>query len=405
MDKQSGVSYRFGAFLLCPHEHLLLSSGKPIPLKPKAFDTLLVLVESAGHLITKEDLMKKVWSDTVVEEGNLSLAVHQARKALDRGHDGPSYIVTIPRRGYRFVEPVIVVHDETVLSAGSSAGEEIVGPEVVLGEEIIARDDSLKHQHDPSQGINGLLGGHTSYAVITCAIYAGLFSTGLLIQVAYQFDDYERKGLVIALFVFLLVFVSSVTAFTLDWRRTVLGRDSGLGLQCLVFMISGAAAFGTGCLLLPGSQVVQANFQTYTAQAAYLKDTCYFLALALFYLIIPFHFILSMQREVREGRHRESLSLLSADKLSVPPRGTIYPKLWVLLLLLVGLFSTAIVATTRLFSNLTPGTHVNLYMHLVLVRWMLYFGLAILALAWYHRELNDIKRKCVAHQGVTQKPS
>ncbi len=75
-------------------------------MTPKCFDILQVLVEHSGYLVEKEELMKAVWSDAFVEEGNLTQSISLLRKALGDSSDGPHYIETIPRHGYRFVAPV-----------------------------------------------------------------------------------------------------------------------------------------------------------------------------------------------------------------------------------------------------------------------------------------------------------
>src|SRR5215472_9781896 len=92
--------YEFGPFRLEPAERKLSRNDEPVVLTPKAFDTLLLLVRNSGHLLEKEELIRTLWPDSFVEEGNLSNNIFVLRKAL--GED-PSYIETIPRRGYRFV--------------------------------------------------------------------------------------------------------------------------------------------------------------------------------------------------------------------------------------------------------------------------------------------------------------
>jgi DNA-binding winged helix-turn-helix (wHTH) protein/TolB-like protein/Tfp pilus assembly protein PilF len=87
-------------------QRLLLRRGKPVPLAPKAVETLLLLVENSGRLVDKEELMKRVWPDTFVEEGNLTTNIHLLRKVLGKGSKGQEYIETIPRRGYRFTAEV-----------------------------------------------------------------------------------------------------------------------------------------------------------------------------------------------------------------------------------------------------------------------------------------------------------
>jgi DNA-binding winged helix-turn-helix (wHTH) protein/TolB-like protein/Flp pilus assembly protein TadD len=95
--------YAFGPFLLDPRERRLLRHGEVVPLTQKAFDLLQVLVENQGHLLQKDELLRRVWPDTVVEENNLTVTISALRKALGEGPTGRGYIETVPRRGYRFV--------------------------------------------------------------------------------------------------------------------------------------------------------------------------------------------------------------------------------------------------------------------------------------------------------------
>src|SRR5229473_663750 len=99
--------FEFGDFILVPEERLLLCSGEPVPLTPKAFDVLVVLVRRSGHLVSKDDLLSEVWPGTFVEEVNLTVNISALRKALDRGRNGNGMIQTVPKCGYRFVAPVM----------------------------------------------------------------------------------------------------------------------------------------------------------------------------------------------------------------------------------------------------------------------------------------------------------
>ncbi|HEX8139606.1 MAG TPA: alpha/beta fold hydrolase [Pyrinomonadaceae bacterium] len=114
--------YRFGRFKLNKAERLLLCDSTPVPLTPKVFDTLLVLVENSGHVVSKEELIQKVWPDSFVEENNLAQNISILRKALGEGASGLKFIETVPKRGYRFVADVsgraedeteIVIHERT----------------------------------------------------------------------------------------------------------------------------------------------------------------------------------------------------------------------------------------------------------------------------------------------------
>jgi len=111
--------YEFGPFRLDPAERKLLRGNQIVPLTPKAFETLLLLVRNSGHLLEKDEFISALWPDTVVEEGSLSNNIFVLRKAL--GED-PAFIETVPRRGYRFVG--------TVRQVPPAASTELEKPEV-----------------------------------------------------------------------------------------------------------------------------------------------------------------------------------------------------------------------------------------------------------------------------------
>lgn len=98
--------YRFGAFALRADENVLHRDGKAVPLTPKMFDMLLVLVKNRGQIVEKETLLKEVWPDSFVEEGNITFNIRQLRKALGDDAQSPIFIETVPRRGYRFIADV-----------------------------------------------------------------------------------------------------------------------------------------------------------------------------------------------------------------------------------------------------------------------------------------------------------
>jgi len=98
--------YGFGSYRLDAVERVLLRDGQPVTLPPKDLETLLVLVERAGHIVEKEELLEKVWPGVFVEEGNLARHIFNLRQVLGDSPDGRKYIETIPKRGYRFVAAV-----------------------------------------------------------------------------------------------------------------------------------------------------------------------------------------------------------------------------------------------------------------------------------------------------------
>ena len=102
----SGPRYKFGAFVLIPAEQTLLRGDEPVRLTRMDFALLLMLVERAGHLVRKDELLQRLWPGTIVEEGNLAKHVSMLRKALGDREDTGRLIETVPRVGFRFVAPV-----------------------------------------------------------------------------------------------------------------------------------------------------------------------------------------------------------------------------------------------------------------------------------------------------------
>ena len=105
-------SFEFGPFHLEPRERLLLRNGEAIQLAPKVFETLVVLVEQSGHIVEKDELMKRLWPDTFVDESSLTRNISLLRKALGEDDTGHRYIETVPKLGYRFTADVNVSGDE-----------------------------------------------------------------------------------------------------------------------------------------------------------------------------------------------------------------------------------------------------------------------------------------------------
>jgi len=98
--------YRFADFTLDTDQRVLLRDGKPVALTPKVFETLLVLAEHNGRIVTKEEFMKRLWPDSFVEESNLIFNIQQLRRALGDDARRPVYVQTVARRGYRLIAPV-----------------------------------------------------------------------------------------------------------------------------------------------------------------------------------------------------------------------------------------------------------------------------------------------------------
>src|SRR5205809_2963866 len=111
--KKEGL-FEFGEFRLDSREKRLWRNGEAVSIQPKAFDLLAFLITNQGHLISKDEILRAIWADTIVEESNLALNIHALRKLLGENN---RFIETVPRRGYRFTGEVKEINVENIAVA------------------------------------------------------------------------------------------------------------------------------------------------------------------------------------------------------------------------------------------------------------------------------------------------
>src|SRR5215831_14437390 len=106
MSPTSGDLFEFGPFVLDPAKHQLLRDGEAVPLTPKTFDLLRVLVENHDRMLSKEELIKTLWPDSYVDQSNLTQQISMIRRALGESAGESRFVTTVPARGYRFTAAV-----------------------------------------------------------------------------------------------------------------------------------------------------------------------------------------------------------------------------------------------------------------------------------------------------------
>ena len=122
MSALENPTYRFCGFELDPAERRLSQAGNSISLTPKVFDTLVVLVRRAGHVMSKEELMQALWPRGYVDESNLTKHIWLIRRALGDGEQDSRFIETVPKVGYRFVAPVSTGPEPAPAALAAQAG-------------------------------------------------------------------------------------------------------------------------------------------------------------------------------------------------------------------------------------------------------------------------------------------
>lgn len=149
MDKPAKHFYEFGPFRLDASRRRLLRGGEVVPLTPKAFDTLLALVEQSGRVVEKDDLMERVWPGVAVEENNLTQNVSALRKALGERREEPQYIATVPGLGYRFIASV------SESRAGGDSAKSDGDPARNEGSSARNEDSLARNEGDTAQNATG----------------------------------------------------------------------------------------------------------------------------------------------------------------------------------------------------------------------------------------------------------
>jgi DNA-binding winged helix-turn-helix (wHTH) protein/TolB-like protein/Tfp pilus assembly protein PilF len=170
MAQQDNHSYEFGRFRLKPAERVLLREGEPVPLTPKVFDILVTLVEHGGHVVAKDDLMKRVWPNTFVEEGNLTQNISLLRKALGESSGGVQFIETVPRRGYRFVADTN--------QSWSDGAEHDISETRIDSSPVVPISDTVTHAGVKRTPFYALAAGLVVIGIIGLVYFTGRGTTG-----------------------------------------------------------------------------------------------------------------------------------------------------------------------------------------------------------------------------------
>ena len=178
-DKVNRI-YRFKSFLLNVGERQLFDGDTEISLTPKTFDVLVHLVENAGHLVRKDELMRAVWPDSFVEEVNIPRSVHHLRKTLGQDNNGSRFIETIPTKGYRFTMPVVEAETTTPAtgpeSDRASSTRSLAGSAELPGEAYIDTDTQVSIERPWNLGLLRrpiLVGGFVSVLLVLGAFWFG----------------------------------------------------------------------------------------------------------------------------------------------------------------------------------------------------------------------------------------
>lgn len=250
-----------------------------------------------------------------------------------------------------------------------------------------------------SADVNEGFAGHTRLAVIAALAYGLLSGEAVLTELSYFIDRYTGLARWFVPAMTGWVAVATLGALALTVRLTRADRRDGLaGSAAWVGAV--AATLVVAQFVLPHEPAIDSAFVPRTIAAANVRNwLLYGMPLALLFLLVPFHFVVTIQRELARGRHDNVLRLLMGDPLAVTPRGAIYIPPRVLAGVVVAATVYLVVANQYLLDNLSAGPHAELFSTLIYLRIAGGLGFAASSVAWYIRMLNEAKREAMAFRG------
>jgi len=395
------IRYEFDGFVFDTVRRTLVFNGEPRPLAAKAFDLLRVLVENRERTLSKTELIDKVWKVPSVTDNTFNVTLSNVRRALGESGRAPQYVIRMPQ-GYRLVAEVHEVRSvapaETEAAPGPLA-EPFQENRRVEADEAWDSAVAFKHTSRP-------LHRYRWHILLASTLYALMYTDALFLEIAYKWDKYGITALELSPAIFTWILISSVVALILCQRLAGFGKTSILLFTVAIFVIAAALLYGALIFFLPTTPVTEAQFQASTGQAAYLKNVCfYFLPLAIVFLLIPFHSVLVLDREVRRGNCPIVMNILPAPAektffsfgLFIPSRALG----WILFVAAI----VCLLLTFRLFDHLKDGTYQNLFSILAILRVMLYFGFGGECLVWYHMALERLQTVCETQTASVDAPS
>lgn len=295
--------YRFGPYRLDGDERVLQCDGQPVTLPPKDLETLLVLVENAGHIVEKEELLEKVWPGVFIEEGNLARHVFNLRQVLGDTAEGRPYIETIPRRGYRFV--AAVQEDGDVVATPSAASEQLQ-PSVhsgrkkiqwlwalaVLALAVIGYFGSRRFWSGPNSSPQKVMLAVLPFVNLSGDAHEDYFADGLTEEMTAQLGQFQPSRLG--------VIARTSTVRYKDTKETAAQIGKELGVS---YLLEGSVRRG-GDRVRVTAQLIQVGEQTHLWAESYER---------------PLTDVLNIQRELAEKiTHSLSIQLLPAGTATAP---------------------------------------------------------------------------------------
>ena len=189
VKSETKIFYQFKSFRLDVEECQLFHHENIVPLTPKAFEVLAVLVENRGHLVEKDELLQTVWADSFVEEANIARIIYILRKTLGEDGNGNKFIETVAKKGYRFVAEVEQIHEKSAPANGFSESietAELIGSQNGSNEELTSTESQ-----SPDETSSNIVRPKTRIILFTIGF---LTAVCLLFLLSFNFNSDSAKN-------------------------------------------------------------------------------------------------------------------------------------------------------------------------------------------------------------------
>lgn len=376
MNERSDQAFlEFEGLRLYPEKQVLvrLHDNQKYDLRKKVCEFLVALLRKPNELVSYQELRDQVWpevKDVEAAKGRM----RETKRSLDQ------LLGDITKRRRALID--------TVSGKGYKLNAHVISS--LNGEGSVANSFTSTIIPAPTSGQKVPL----AQILMASTVYGLMYVDALLLEIAFQWNNYGEKALWFSPFVFGWVSITSITALLLDWRLTQQGKSSGLILSTGIIALSAVAVYVSLLPFLPNGPITQSALRASTAQAAYLKNVgLYFVPLTIAFLLIPFHTISVLRREVRFGSCERIVEAFSHPNRVASGIGLLI-SVRLLGLVLFAAAITSLALTYRLFDNLEASPYLNLFSILAIVRLLLYFGFGAECLVWYSLSLSDIRRQC-----------
>jgi len=374
--RKSGEYYVFGGIRFRPYTGAVevCETNRQILLSRIQRNFLLVLVERAGSVVTYEELRAEVWPNEKEVTDRVQHTIHVTKrnliKLLESNGVEVNFIKPVAGQGYLLTAKLSHATEEEVRAeVDDLQGDPTSEGVLPLADQNVSRESSFT--------MSRLLGKHWAFMTVGSVLYGLLFWIALLLEVAYQFDTYGVTAIWLGCTLAVINAVTSGAALLLALKRLQGRGNGGLLIGLGVLTAAAAGSCWLASLYLPDTPVTLTEFQAQPAFAAFLKNVVvYFLPLHVFFLLIPFYLA-----SAAELKARGVIAALPGDAISIGPR--------VLMVVCLAAVVYSLISTFFLLDRLRTGVYHGLFVSLIFVRFIVYFGLGFGSLLWYKTTLGQ----------------